>query len=341
MTIRELYEMSEDRMLSPYAVRSSKSLGRKEQIPDCDIRTCFQRDVDRITHSKAFRRLKKKTQVFLRPMGDHYRTRLTHTLEVSRIARTIARALRLNEDLVEAMSLAHDLGHTPFGHSGEDALNEIVPGGFMHNFQGVRVLERLEKDGTGLNLCREVLDGVLCHTGPDKPSTLEGKVLRLADRIAYINHDIDDAVRAGILKNSDIPGHLSDLLGEEYHSRIDTMVKDVIFNSTGPDISMSPGVAAAMDELREFLFENVYRNPVVKGEETNVREMLRRLYFYYLKSPDKLPEEYRLICEEDGVGRAVCDYIAGMTDSYAVGLFEDLFVPKGWSFIGLERIEND
>jgi len=341
MTIRELYEMTENNMLSPSAVRSSESRGRKIPIPDCDMRTCFQRDVDRITHSKAFRRLMRKTQVFLRPEGDHYRTRLTHTLEVSRIARTIARSLRLNEDLVEAMALAHDLGHTPFGHAGEDALNEIVPGGFQHNVQSVRVLERVEKDGAGLNLCEEVLDGVLCHTGSLQASTLEGKLLKYADRIAYINHDFDDAVRAGILKNSDIPRHLLQLLGEEYHQRIDTMVRDVILNSSGSRISMSAGIGSAMLELREFMFENVYRNPVAKGEESKARDMLQKLYSYYIASPQSMPPEYKRLAEEDGVERAVCDYIAGMTDSYAISRFEDLFIPKGWSFVEAARNKND
>jgi len=253
----------------------------------------------------------------------------------------MARALRLNEDLVEAMALAHDLGHTPFGHAGEYALNEVVPGGFQHNVQGVRVLERIENNGSGLNLCKEVLEGVLCHTGPLEASTLEGKLLKFADRIAYINHDIDDALRAGILKPSDIPRHLSGLLGEKYQQRIDTMVHDVILNSGETEISMSSEIGSAMNELRDFMFERVYRNPVAKSEESKAIDMLRKLYEYYVALPESLPSEYRHLAEEDGVERAVCDYIAGMTDSYAVSRFRDLFIPKGWSFVEAERNKND
>jgi dGTPase len=279
----------------------------------------------------------RKTQVFLQPEGDHYRTRLTHTLEVSRIARTIARALRLNEDLVEAISLAHDLGHTPFGHAGEYALDEIVPGGFAHNVQSVRVVEKIEKDGEGLNLCLEVLDGILCHTGEKAAFTCEGRLIKFADRIAYINHDIDDAVRAGILKNTDIPRHLSELLGEEYNLRIDTMVRDVILNSTESEIAMSADIGSAMLELRDFMFERVYKNPMAKGEESKARDMIQKLYEYYVANPSKLPPDYKRLADEDGVERAVSDYIAGMTDTFAVTRFEELFVPKGWSFIEAER----
>jgi dGTPase len=340
VTIRELYQRTESEMLASYAVRSSESTGRKTAIAECDMRTCFQRDVDRITHCKAFRRLMRKTQVFLSPEGDHYRTRLTHTLEVSRIARTIARALKLNEDLVEAIALSHDLGHTPFGHAGEYALNDVVPGGFFHNEQSVRVVEQIESDGKGLNLSFEVIDGIRFHTGTQYASTSEGRLVKFADRIAYINHDIDDAIRAGILKDDDIPTHLSKILGNNYSIRIDTMVRDVISNSVEGNISMSAEIGQAMMELREFMFEAVYKNPIAKGEETKAQDMLKKLYEFFVKNPDKLTDEYLRIADKDGVERAVCDYVAGMTDSYAVNCFERLFVPKGWGFIESSRIDQ-
>ena len=340
MTIRERYQQTESEMLAPYAVKSSQSMGRRTPIAECEMRTCFQRDVDRITHCKAFRRLMRKTQVFLSPEGDHYRTRLTHTLEVSRIARTIARALKLNEDLVEAIALAHDLGHTPFGHAGEFALNDVVPGGFYHNEQSVRVVERIEADGKGLNLSLEVIDGIRCHTGSLIASTSEGRIIKFADRIAYINHDIDDAIRAGILKDDDIPAHLSDVLGNSYSVRIDTMVRDVINSSVDGNIGMSEEVGCAMLELREFMFEAVYKNPVAKGEESKAQDMLKKLYEFFVKNPDKLPDEYIKIADSDGVERAVCDYVAGMTDSYAVNCFERLFVPRGWGFFETSGIRN-
>ena len=319
-------------MLSPYACLSARSKGRQRPMEDCPVRTCFQRDIDRIVHSKAFRRLKHKTQVFLEPEGDHYRTRMTHTIEVSRIARTIARGLRLNEDLAEAAAYGHDLGHTPFGHAGERVLAEIMPGGFAHNQQSLRVVDRLEKDGEGLNLTYEVRRGILCHTGPDRAETLEGRLLRLADKIAYINHDIDDAMRGKIIYPMDLPLSVSQVLGFTHSERINTLTVDVITASAGKnEIVQSPACRDAMHELREFMFEYVYRNPVAKGEEGKAQDMLRRLFEYYVKEPDKLPPEYQDIRYEEGVERAVCDYISGMTDKYAVERFGEAFIPKSWS----------
>lgn len=332
MTLREQTEAMEREMLSPYACLSSQSKGRQVPLELCPTRTCFQRDIDRIVHSKAFRRLKHKTQVFLEPEGDHYRTRMTHTIEVSRIARTIARGLRLNEDLAEAAAYGHDLGHTPFGHAGERVLAEIMPGGFAHNQQSLRVVDRLEKDGEGLNLTYEVRRGILCHTGPDRAETLEGRLLRLADKIAYINHDIDDAIRGRIIYPMDIPLSVSQALGFTHSERINTLTVDVITASAGKDeILQSPACRDAMHELREFMFEYVYRNPVAKGEEGKAQDMLRRLFEYYVKEPDKLPPEYQDIRYEEGVERAVCDYISGMTDKYAVERFGEAFIPKSWS----------
>lgn len=332
MTLREQTEAMEREMLSPYACLSSQSKGRQVPLELCPTRTCFQRDIDRIVHSKAFRRLKHKTQVFLEPEGDHYRTRMTHTIEVSRIARTIARGLRLNEDLAEAAAYGHDLGHTPFGHAGERVLAEIMPGGFAHNQQSLRVVDRLEKDGEGLNLTYEVRRGILCHTGPDRAETLEGRLLRLADKIAYINHDIDDAIRGRIIYPMDIPLSVSQVLGFTHSERINTLTVDVITASAGKnEILQSPACRDAMHELREFMFEYVYRNPVAKGEEGKAQDMLRRLFEYYVKEPDKLPPEYQDIRYEEGVERAVCDYISGMTDKYAVERFGEAFIPKSWS----------
>ena len=332
MTLREQTEAMEREMLSPYACLSSQSKGRQVPLELCPTRTCFQRDIDRIVHSKAFRRLKHKTQVFLEPEGDHYRTRMTHTIEVSRIARTIARGLRLNEDLAEAAAYGHDLGHTPFGHAGERVLAEIMPGGFAHNQQSLRVVDRLEKDGEGLNLTYEVRRGILCHTGPDRAETLEGRLLRLADKIAYINHDIDDAIRGRIIYPMDIPLAVSQVLGFTHSERINTLTVDVITASAGKDeILQSPACRDAMHELREFMFEYVYRNPVAKGEEGKAQDMLRRLFEYYVKEPDKLPPEYQDIRYEEGVERAVCDYISGMTDKYAAERFGEAFIPKSWS----------
>ena len=332
MALREQTEAAEAALLSPYACLSARSRGRLTPLAPCPTRTCFQRDIDRIVHSKAFRRLKHKTQVFLEPEGDHYRTRMTHTIEVSRIARTIARGLRLNEDLAEAAAYGHDLGHTPFGHAGERVLNEIMPGGFAHNQQSLRVVDRLERDGEGLNLTYEVRRGILCHTGPDQAETLEGRLLRLADKIAYINHDIDDAMRGKIIYPMDIPLSVSQVLGFTHSERINTLTVDIITQSAGKnDILQSPACRDAMSELREFMFESVYRNPVAKGEEGKAQDMIRRLFEFYVKDPDKLPPEYQDIRMEEGVERAVCDYISGMTDKYAVEQFGDAFIPKSWS----------
>ena len=331
MTIREQLEAREEEYLSPYATLSRNSKGREREEPQCDIRPVFQRDRDRILHCKAFRRLKQKTQVFLLPKGDHYRTRLTHTLEVSQNARTIAKALRLNEDLVEAIALGHDLGHTPFGHAGEKALNNVYK--FSHNIQSVRVVERLEKQGRGLNLTWEVRDGILNHKTAGNPHTLEGKVLRLSDKIAYIYHDMDDAIRGGILTEADIPPELRKVLGGSCRERLDTMVHDVIINSMDrPEICMSEPVDRAMHDLRRFMFENVYLNPKAKGEEDKAVHMIEQLFDYYVKHLELLPEQYlESISEPDNSReRVVCDYIAGMTDSYAVKKFEEFFVPESW-----------
>ena len=328
MVLREQTEAAEAALLSPYACLSARSKGRQIPLEPCPTRTCFQRDIDRIVHSKAFRRLKHKTQVFLEPEGDHYRTRMTHTIEVSRIARTIARGLRLNEDLAEAAAYGHDLGHTPFGHAGERVLNEIMPGGFAHNQQSLRVVDRLERDGEGLNLTYEVRRGILCHTGPDQAETLEGRLLRLADKIAYINHDIDDAMRGKIIYPMDLPLSVSQVLGFTHSERINTLTVDIITQSAGKnDIVQSPACRDAMHELREFMFEYVYRSPVAKGEEGKAQDMIRRLFEYYVKDPDKLPPEYQDIRVEEGVERAVCDYISGMTDKYAVERFGESLVP--------------
>jgi dGTPase len=316
--------------LSPYAFLSSESKGRAVPIEECEIRTCFQRDIDRIVHSKSFRRLMHKTQVFLNPEGDHYRTRMTHTLEVSRIARTIARGLKLNEDLTEAISLGHDLGHTPFGHAGEAALNQILPGGFRHNEHSLRVVDKLENGGRGLNLTYEVREGILGHTGQQIPRTLEGQIIRFADQIAYINHDIDDAMRAGIISSGDIPGSISAVLGERHSERIDTLVRDVI-ECSAAELRQSPAAADAMQKLRSFMFERVYRNPEAKGEESKAQAMLLALFEFYVAHPDKLPEDFRSEMEREGRERAVCDYIAGMTDNYAVEKYEEYFIPSGWA----------
>ena len=332
MTARERTEQAEAYLLSPRACRSAESRGRARPEEPCSVRTCFQRDVDRIVYCKAFRRLKHKTQVFLQPEGDHYRTRMTHTLEVTRIARTMARGLGLNEDLAEAGGLGHDLGHTPFGHAGERALNAIMPGGFRHNAQSLRVVDHLEKEGDGLNLTYEVRRAILCHSGADKAETLEGQLLWFADRIAYINHDLEDAMRGGILYPLDVPIDLRERLGFTKTQRIDTLVRDVIDSSRDQDvICQSPDKAETMNELREFLFETVYRNPKAKGEEGKAQDMLWRMFEHYVKHPDLLPEDFQDIRWEEGPERAVCDYIAGMTDSYAVDKFGELFIPRSWS----------
>ncbi|WP_205664648.1 deoxyguanosinetriphosphate triphosphohydrolase [Ammonifex thiophilus] len=327
---RTFWEEMEEKILSPYACRSRETRGRKTPEEPCAVRTEFQRDRDRIIHSKSFRRLKYKTQVFLIPEGDHYRTRLTHTLEVTQIARTIARALRLNEDLTEAIALGHDLGHTPFGHTGEQALAEVFPG-FKHNEQSLRVVDVLEK-GTGLNLTFEVRDGILNHTGPCLPVTLEGQIVRLADRIAYINHDIDDALRGGVLRQEDLPRDCLEVLGYRHSERINTMVTDVIRESFGkPEIRMSEPVREAMERLRAFLFERVYLGSAAKREEGKARHVVQYLFHYFVKHPQHLPVEYQRRIEEFGTERVVADYIAGMTDRYAVTQFANLCLPRGFS----------
>ena len=332
VTLRESTEELEQQPLSPYAALATATKGRLRPIPPCAIRTCYQRDIDRIVHSKSFRRLMHKTQVFLQPEGAHYRTRMPHPLEVARIARPIARCLRLNEDLTEAIALGHDLGHTPFGHAGERILNEILPGGFRHNEQSLRVVDRLENGGDGLNLCYEVRRGILCHTGPDMAETLEGQVVRLSDKIAYINHDIDDAMRGGIIYPLDIPLDISQVLGFDHSGRINTLVGDVIRASQGKDkICQSEACGSAMARLRAFMFEAVYHNPIAKGEESKAQDMIARLFEYYQKDPDKLPPDYQDIRMREGVDRAVCDYIAGMTDKYAVEKYCEAYVPLAWS----------
>lgn len=332
MLIRENMELLERTYLSPFAALSQNSRGRDREETPCDIRPVFQRDRDRILHCKSFRRLKHKTQVFLTPRGDHYRTRLTHTLEVSQNARTIAKALRLNEDLVEAIALGHDLGHTPFGHAGENMLNEICEGGFRHNEQSVRIVEKLEKGGRGLNLTWEVRDGMMNHQTRLMPSTMEGKIVRLSDKIAYINHDIDDAIRGRVLSEKDIPAEYREILGDTTRKRLNTFIHNIITNSLGKnDICMSEEVEQAMKGLRKFMFQNVYRNPVAKGEEERAKDLLSRLFIYYNRYTDRLPRQYLQMMEQgEEKERVVCDYIAGMTDRYAIAKFEEYFMPKAW-----------
>ena len=327
---RERREQLEHLMISEYGVLASASQGRAVVEDEDDVRTCFQRDIDRITHSKSFRRLKHKTQVFLQPEGDHYRTRLTHTLEVARIARTISRALLLNEDLTEAIGLGHDLGHTPFGHAGERALAEIYPGGFKHYEQSLRVVDRLEKSGKGLNLCHETRMGILNHTIGAPDDTAEATTVRLSDKIAYINHDSDDAIRAGILTANDIPLLVRERMGERNSTRIDTIIKDIIENSAEGKIRMSADMAEAVNTFYEFLFEMVYRNPKAKGEEAKVSNILGGIWEYYMKNPQKLPEDYKRIADDEGVERAICDYVSGMTDDYAVFMFSSIYIPAAW-----------
>lgn len=334
LSIREKQEQREHRMLSPYAAFSDASRGRDYGEEPCDIRPVYQRDRDRILHCKAFRRLKGKTQVFLAPQGDHYRTRLTHTLEVAQNARTIARALCLNEDLTEAIALGHDLGHTPFGHAGERALARVCPGGFEHQIQSIRVVELLEKDGRGLNLTWEVRDGIKNHQTAGCPATLEGKIVRLSDKIAYINHDIDDAIRGQIITEEDIPEEYTGILGHSPRERLNTLIHDIIIQSEGADdIRMSEAVSAAMAGLRGYMFRNVYTNPVAKGEESKAEKMIEQLYFYYAGHTGLLPEEYRYMMEELGEPdyRVVCDYVAGMTDRYAVQKYKEIMIPDAWN----------
>ncbi len=329
MTIREMTELNEEKILSPYATKSRDTKGRQREISPCDMRTEYQRDRDRIIHAKSFRRLKHKTQVFLAPAGDHYRTRLTHTMEVSQIARTIARSLRLNEDLTEAIALGHDLGHTPFGHTGEFMLDEICTFGFHHYEQSLRVVDHLE-GGTGLNLTYEVRDGILNHAGDNEAETLEGKIIKLADRIAYINHDIDDAIRGCIIKETDIPADCTKLLGSTHGDRISTLISDIVTASTGKnEITMSPDIAAAMKELRDYMFRTVYANSRAQEENHKSQRVISMLFETFMEKPSLMGDVYADI-ERFGLEQTVCDYIAGMTDNYAIHKFNEIFVPKIW-----------
>ncbi len=333
MTIREELEELEYTLLSPAASHSRESRGRDVFTEQCDLRTDYQRDRDRILHSKSFRRLIHKTQVFISPQGDHYRTRLTHTLEVAQLSRTVAKALRLNEDLTDAIALGHDLGHTPFGHAGERALNDICPLGFVHSEQSVRVVEKLEKKGEGLNLTWEVRDGIRNHRSTGHPSTLEGQIVRICDKIAYINHDIDDAERGGILTEEDIPLEFRETLGFSTRDRLNTLIHDIILQSVGKqEVSLSPEMERVVGDLRRFMFENVYFNSTAKQEEKRARGMLQILYQYYIDHIEDLPAEYLSFIEERGdeKERVICDYISGMTDQYARQKFSELFVPCSW-----------
>lgn len=327
---RQQREAAEAGFIGRYGVLSRDSAGRAGPDEECAIRTCFQRDIDRITHCKSFRRLKHKTQVFLHPEGDHYRTRLTHTLEVSRIARTISRALKLNEDLTEAVALGHDLGHTPFGHAGERALREIHPGGFNHYEQSLRVVDRLERDGRGLNLCYETRMGILNHTHGAPDDTLEATAVRLADRIAYINHDFDDAVRAGILTDGDLPELVRERIGDRHSARINSILEDMIANSQNGALRMSGEMQQAVDVFHKFMYSDVYTNPVAKGEECKVENILRGIWEYYVNHPEKLPDDYAKFAREDGLERAVCDYVSGMTDKYAMSQYSEIYIPANW-----------
>ncbi|MBQ7826783.1 MAG: deoxyguanosinetriphosphate triphosphohydrolase [Clostridia bacterium] len=331
LCVRELYLMREKKFLSPYAFPSSATAGRDHPCEPCPNRTDFQRDRDRIIHSKSFRRLMRKTQVFLSPLDEHYRTRMTHTLEVTQIARIIARSLNLNEDLTEAAALGHDLGHTPFGHAGEEVMRKCFDPGFAHYKQSLRVVEHLENNGEGLNLTKEVRDGILNHTGDCMASTLEGVIIKYADRIAYINHDIDDAIRAGILAAEDIPKEITEVLGQSHSKRINTLVSDIIRESTDKsEIRMSEEVGGAMMALRNFLFERVYLNPVAKSEDSKAMELLARLFDHFVKHPEQMPGIYYRNTATESVERCACDFISGMTDRYAIDLYKDLFIPNIW-----------
>jgi dGTPase len=331
MLIREQTEKLEEKILSPFAQLSKNTKGRRQTEIKCDIRTDYQRDKDRIIYSKAFRRLKHKTQVFISPEGDHYITRLTHTLEVSQIGRTIARSLRLNEDLTEAIALGHDLGHTPFGHSGEQVLDSICPHGFKHYEQSLRVVDVLEPKN-GLNLTWEVRDGIGNHTGSNMAATLEGQIIKYADRIAYINHDIDDAIRGKVISENELPKECLKVLGLTTRDRINNMVVNIIENSINKDtITINTEFDYAMDELRNFMFENVYIDSAAKKDEKKAQNIIRQLYSYLIKSPEILPEEYSKMLETEDIDRVVCDYVAGMTDTYAVKKFNDIFIPESWS----------
>ena len=328
---REERERAEHYIIGPYGLLSENSRGRLTPEDECCIRTCFQRDIDRITHSKSFRRLKHKTQVFLQPEGDHYRTRLTHTLEVSRLARTVARALALNEDLAEAIALGHDLGHTPFGHAGERALAKIYPGGFKHYEQSLRVVDILERDGRGLNLCNETRIGILNHTTGQPRGTLEADVVRLADRVAYINHDLDDAMRGGIVQPEDVPAIVRERVGERNSVRINSILTDIIAHSGDGELRMSPDMREAVDVFTTFMYEGVYYNPIAKGEERKVQNILGSIWEYYVNRIAELPAVYQSIADDEGPQRAVCDYVSGMTDSYALEVYSELFIPAAWT----------
>ena len=330
MTVREQYEVTESTILSKYACTSMNEKMTRRRIPEekCPYRTDFQRDRDRILHCNSFRRLKRKTQVFLSPVGDHYRTRLTHTLEVSQIARTISRCLKLNEDLAEAIALGHDLGHSPFGHCGEAVLNEICPHGFRHYLQSVRVAEILENDGAGLNLTRAVMNGIECHTNMTA-DTREGCVVRLADTLAYINHDIEDSIRAGVLSIAELPAECIKILGNTKSRRITTLIDSVVEHGVY-EIDFEPEIRKAHDDLKAFMFKKVYTNPNAKQEEGKAELLIRKLYKYFKENTEKLPEQYRAIARITDSDRAVCDYISGMSDGYAVDLYTELFVPKFW-----------
>lgn len=332
MELRREQEEWENSTLSEFAAKSCFSKGREKEEEKCDIRTDFQRDRDRIIHSKAFRRMKHKTQVFISPEGDHYRTRLTHTLEVSQIARTIARALKLNEDLTEAIALGHDLGHTPFGHSGESVLNKICSFGFEHSEQSIRVVERLEKDGAGLNLTWEVKDGILNHRTKGKPETLEGKVVQLSDKIAYINHDIDDAIRAGILRPEDIPKKLVKIIGDTGSKRIDTLIRETVISSYGTnEIKMGNEMHEAMSQLRQFMFKNVYNDSRAEQESVRVKRLIGELFKYFMANPYEPENEFAFLIDQgENEERIVCDFIACMTDRYAVSVYKKLFIPSSW-----------
>lgn len=331
--IRQQREELEKLLVSDRGVKAVDTKGRVYNDDVDETRTCFQRDIDRVTHCKSFRRLKHKTQVFLQPEGDHYRTRLTHTLEVSRIARTISRALMLNEDLTEAIALGHDLGHTPFGHAGERALDEIYTGGFKHYEQSLRVVDKIEKKGRGLNLCYETRMGILHHTYGTPNDTNEATVVRLSDRIAYINHDADDAVRAKLFTEDELPDIVKERIGDRHSTRINAIIKDLIENSSKGEIKMSSYMQEAVDDFHKFMFEHVYRNPIAKGEETKVKDILEVLFKYYVKNPEVLPNHFLAIADEEGIERAALDYVSGMTDDYALHCFSDVYIPAKWQVI--------
>ena len=328
---REEREALEELLVGEYGVLARNSKGRVRPEEECTLRTCFQRDADRITHSKAFRRLKHKTQVFLQPEGDHYRTRLTHTLEVTRLSRVVCRALRLNEDLAEAIALGHDLGHTPFGHAGERALNTIYAEGFRHYEQSLRVVDYIEKDGRGLNLSYETRIGILAHTTGHPAESREAAVVRLCDHVAYLNHDLDDAMRAGIVAESRLPGLIQSRLGTRTSQRIDAFIHNIIEASAAGQVDISADMREVWDLFHSFMYENVYYNPIAKGEESKVENILRGIWEYYCKNPDKLPEDFRTNIDRDGLERAVTDYVSGMTDDYAMYQYGKIFIPMAWS----------